>query len=187
MREHRTPRYTSRVRTPIRKQLGDLPLRRYSALVGGSLIVLALLWFAWLLVRQLNPAVNSINFPFTSSSTSSAPSDPLAAAGVTLTLPAQGQEPPLTKQQALLLASQLEPAVTARSGGIDAQYTLFSYSSSGSSQTNFHNVPVWLIHYSKVTEPHPDTSADPQASSGNHDFYVFLDAKSGQELLTIWL
>jgi hypothetical protein len=186
MAERRTSRLAAGGRKPMRKgkRSEDSPLRRYSAIIGGGLIVLALLWFVWLLIRQVNPAVNSITFPFVSNPTSK-PSDPLTAAGVTLTPPNQGQQPALTKPQALLLADQLEPAA-AQAGGVDAQYTLFSYSSSGIDQTNFHNVPIWLIHYSKVTEPQPDTSADPHASSGSHDFYVFLDANSGQELLTIW-
>jgi hypothetical protein len=190
MAERRTSRQVSTVRKSTRKQPQEAVRYQFSAIIGGALIALALLWFVWLLIRQMNPLMNSITLPMPGSFVQNPPAssgDPLAAAGITLTSPTQGQEPALTKQQALLLAGQIESAVATRAGGTDVQYTLFSYSSPDTSQTSFHNVPVWLIHYSKVSEPHPDTSADPHASTVQHDFYVFLDATSGQELLAIWL
>lgn len=167
----------------------DAVSRQFSAIIGVALIGAAALWFIWLLVRQVNPGMVSLNFPFSNllpPHQASAPVDPLAAAGITLSAPSQGQEPGLTRQQAILLANQMEPQASAKAAGVSAQYTLFSYQSAGNG-ASFHNVPVWLIHYTGISEPGPDTAADPHATGAKHDLYVFLDASSGSELLAIWL
>lgn len=163
--------------------------RQLSAIVGVALIGVAVLWFTWLLVRQASPGIVSLNFPFPNllPRSTNAPVDPLAAAGITLSAPPQGQEPGLTQQQAVLLADQVEPQMAAKATEIKAQYTLFSYQGSGSGAASFQDVPAWLIHYSGISEPPPDTGADPHATGAKHDFYVFLDANSGRELLAIWL
>lgn len=162
--------------------------RQFSAIVGGALILIAAFWFGWLLLHQFNPALVS-TFPLPGNwlpNSASAPADPLVAAGITLSTPARGQEPLLTHQQALLLVNGMEPQAASQAGGVTASYTLFSYKSSNST-ASFHNVPVWLVHYTGVSGPPPDTSADPHAASARHDLYVFLDANSGKELLAIWL
>lgn len=163
---------------------------RVSAIVGGALIAVAALWFLWLLVRQVSPGVLSLRFPLPNpqpARPTSTPVDPLAVAGVTLLAPLQGQEPGLTQQQALLMAGQVEPQAAARATGVDARYTLFSYQASAAQSPGFHNVPTWLIRYRGIAEPRPDTAADPHATGASHDFYVFLDASTGRELLAIWL
>jgi hypothetical protein len=173
-----------------RKRGRDSILRQFSAIVGIVLIGIALLWFVWLLARQFNPVGISLKLPLPNimpQQSSNAPADPLVAAGITLSSPAQGQEPLLSQQQALLLAAQIEAPIAARAKGVDSSYTLFSYQGNNAAGTSFHNVPVWLIHYSGVSAPPPDTAADPRASSASHDFYLFLDANSGRELLAIWL
>jgi hypothetical protein len=108
------------------------------------------------------------------------------AAGITLSAPTQGQEPLLTRQQAILLVDEMEPEAAVQASGATASYTLFSYKGSNSA-ASFHNVPAWLVHYTGISEPPPDTSSDPHASNTHHDLYVFLDANSGKELLAIWL
>jgi hypothetical protein len=173
--------------TAARKRPPGLPSRHFSAVVGGALIGVALLWFAWLIAHQLNPGIPSLTFPLPGNLPANAPADPLAAAGITLSSPAQGQEPLLTRQQAILLVNEMETQVASRANGVDASYTLFSYKGSNPAVASSHGVPVWLVHYTKISEPHPDTAADPHASSSHHDFYVFLDANSGRELLAIWL
>lgn len=178
----RKPSQASR-RLSTRRTVPKAPSRRFSALIGVSLIVLALLWFAWLYLHQINPGLSFLTF--STQAQPSATSDPLAAAGITLTTPAQGSQPRLTRQQALLLTNQIEPTIAARAGAVDAQYTLFSYTRANT--PSFHDTPVWLVHYSQVTEPHPDTTVDSHALRTHHDFYVFLDANSGRELLSIWL
>jgi hypothetical protein len=179
-------------RNSLRKRTTDRTTRQFSAIVGSALIGVALLWFIWLLVRQLSPAMVSISFPLPipgapSQPTANPPADPLAAAGITLSAPAQGQEPLLTRQQALLLTTALEPQIAAQAGGSDARYTLFSYRGSNSAAVSYHDVAAWLVRYTGISEPQPDTAADPHAADTHHDFYVFLDANSGRELLAIWL
>ena len=173
-------------RKSTRKRPPVLPSRHFSAVVGSALIGVALLWFAWLIAHQLNPSIPSLTFPLPANSANT-PADPLAAAGITLSSPAQGQEPLLTRQQAVLLVNEMEPQIASRASGVDASYTLFGYKGSSPAVANSHGVPVWLVHYTNVSEPHPDTAADPHTSSSHHDFYVFLDANSGRELLAIWL
>lgn len=188
-------RKTSRSRGTIadrsaRKRTPDSVARQFSAIVGAALIGVALLWFAWLLVRQLNPGTLSIVFPLPgtlSQTSANEPTNPLTAAGITLSTPEQGQKPLLTQQQALLLANQAEPQVAVHAHGVDAVYTLFSYKDSNSTSSSWQDVPTWLVHYTGVEEPQPDTAADPQATHRSHDLYIFLDASSGQELLAIWL
>lgn len=174
-------------RGKARKHQPDSAMRQVSAIIGAALIGAALLWFAWLLVRQLNPGAASITFPFSGpmvQNSTPAAADPLVAAGITLTTPGQEQTPRLSKQQALLLAGQIEPQVAARASGVSAEYALFTYTAHGAS---FHDVPAWLVHYTGVAEPGADADADPHAANTPHDLYVFLDAQSGQELLAIWL
>ncbi|HEY1348452.1 MAG TPA: hypothetical protein VGF67_02355 [Ktedonobacteraceae bacterium] len=195
-REQRTtrkiPRLPARRSNPISE--GQAPAatsRRFSAVAGGILIAVAALWFLWLLVRQVNPGVVSLRLPFSPNAqptrSANAPVDPLAVAGITLSAPPQGQQPGLTQQQAVLVAGQAEPQAAAKAAGFDARYTLLSYQAITSGSGGFHNVPVWLIHYRGISEPRPDTAADPQATGTMHNFYVFLEASSGRELLAIWL
>ncbi len=158
--------------------------RRFSAGLGIVLVGLALLWSGWLYLHQTNPTLPFLSF---GSTATPVPGDPLAAAGITLSTPAPGQEPQLTRAQALLLVNQKEPEVAGRAGSVNAQYTLFSYKSANASQPAFDAVPAWMVHYTQINEPPPDTSADSHASPAHHDFYVFLDATSGKELLAIWL
>lgn len=155
--------------------------RRYSALVGGVLICLALIWFAWLVAHQFNGGSVAIHFPFAGQPRPTAQStvEPLVAAGITLATPPRNQEPSLGQQQAQVLADQLVPQAAAHAGSTSATYVLFSYKKSQA-------VPAWLVHYSRVGGPGPDTGADPHASSVPHDCYVFLDATTGQELLALW-
>ena len=185
------PAQTARRSKVSRKEsTPDRASRQFSAIVGVALIGVAALWFIWLVMRQVNPGIVSLNFPFPNllpPRSANTPSDPLAAAGITLSAPLQGQEPGLTQAQALLLAAQIEPQVAVKATEVSARYTLFSYQGSAPGAPSFRNAPVWLIHYSGIAEPHPDTGADPHATSARHDFYVFLDARSGSELLAIWL
>lgn len=177
-------------RRAARKRQPDSAMRQISAIVGAALVGVALLWFAWLLVRQLNPGAASITFPFSgpmAQNSTQTPADPLVAAGITLAVPGQDQTPKLTKQQALLLAGQMEPQVAARASGVSAEYTLLTYTARNSTAASLHDVPAWLVHYTGVAEPGADTAADPHATNTPHDLYVFLDAQSGQELLAIWL
>lgn len=175
-------RKTSRADKPVvRPRPSDSATRRYSAIVGGVLICAGVAWFAWLAVHQFNGSAISMRFPFIGQSqpTVQPTVDPLIAAGITLATPSQNQVAQLSQAQALLLADQTEPQAAAHASSVNATYVLFSYKEN-------HAVPAWLVHYSKVNEPGPDTTADPHATSTAHDCYVFLNATSGQELLALW-
>ncbi|HEY3993546.1 MAG TPA: hypothetical protein VGM01_11790 [Ktedonobacteraceae bacterium] len=176
-------RKSSHKRTP------DALLRHLSAIIGGLLICATLAWFGWLVVRQHNPGLATIRFPFSglqAQPTTQAAGDPLLAAGVTLSAPSQGQTALLSEPQALLLANQMEPQAAAHASKVSAQYVSFNYKGSGTTRASLHDVPAWLIHYTKVAEAGPDIAADPRATNPSHDCYLFLDANSGQELLALW-
>lgn len=177
-------------RKSTRRREPDALLRRLSALVGGLLICVALIWFGWLLARQHNPGLAEIRFPFSGpqmQQTAQPTVDPLLAAGITLSTPAQDQTASLNRQQALLLADQMEPQAAAHASSVSADYVLLNYKGSANTTAALHDVPAWLVHYSKVSGAAPDTAADPHATNVPHDCYIFLDANSGQELLALWV
>ena len=101
-----------------------------SGVVGGILLGLAGLWLAWLLLHQF--AGNTIPAPPAPPIISAFPTSPtdsqiasLTAEGITLGHPSQ--TPALNQQQALLLASQLEPGAASKSKTAGAHYVLLSY------------------------------------------------------------
>lgn len=162
--------------------------RMVSGFVGGMLLGLAFLWLAWLLLHQF--AGSSIPAPPVFGSFPINPPvaqiTPLVAEGITLGNP--GQTPTLSQQQALFIASQLEPGAASKVKTPSAQYVLLTYPNKGTSPAHpdFHNVPVWMILYQGIPLQHADASVDPTPlPRSSYDLYVFLDANSGKELLTI--
>jgi hypothetical protein len=163
--------------------------RQSSKIAGIILLVVAALWLGWLVFYRGIPAGTSIlsfpglpplNTPITQPS-------PLLAAGITLGRPSQ--TPALNQQQALLIASQLEPDAAANATKTSSEYVLLNYTNTAAStsHTTLHNVPVWLIQYQQIPLAPTDPSVDPNAPAhATHDLYVFLDANSGKELLAIW-
>lgn len=89
----------------------------------------------------------------------------------------------LTEKQALIMANQLEPDAAAHAQSIHARYVLFTYPAhpNNGSQT-FNKVPAWFIWYQKIVNPSVNAGND----NPGHDLYIFLDATSGNELLSIW-
>jgi hypothetical protein len=176
-------------RQPARKVQPRSGMRQASAIFGAILVGTAILWFGWLYARQVNPSLGAINFSLPaalhSASTATA-TDPLVAAGITLATPAQDQQPAIGHEQAILLADQMQPEAAANAGSVSAEYVLLSDSNKTLGVT-LQNTPAWVVHYTKVAEPHPDTAADPQATTTQHDLYIFLNASSGQELLALWV
>ena len=57
------------------------------------------------------------------------------------------------------------------------------FSSSDKGHTSYQHLPVWMIWYQQVPQGGNGIAIDNQP---NHDLYVFLDVKTGQEVLTIW-
>lgn len=160
-----------------RRRKETAPLQVVTGIVGGVLLVIALVW-AFLLVFHPSLASrisSSLQLPGVAS-TPTAQISVLQAEGITLAHPSQAPE--LTQQQALLLASQLEPDAATQAKSTKASYVLLNYPAGGNGSSSFNNVPAWMIVYQQV----PVTFS----SQSHQDLYLFLNASTGKELLAIW-
>jgi hypothetical protein len=111
---------------------------------------------------------------------------PLVAEGITLGH--TDQTPALNMQQALLIASQLEPDAASKSKSPSAQYVLLNYPNKSTPATHpdLNGVPAWMVLYQKIPLEPGDASIDPTPFPRSYyDLYVFLDANSGKELLVV--
>lgn len=169
-------------RTPARQP------RMATGIIGGLLLGLAGIWLVWLLLHQLGgPALPRL--PISGLVPTSAPAvqiTPLAAEGITLGH--TDQTPALNKQQALLIASQLEPDAASKSKSSSTQYVLLNYPNKDKTATHtaLNGVPAWMVLYQKIPLERSDTSVDPTSSpNAYYDLYVFLDANNGKELLVV--
>lgn len=166
--------------------------RRLSKVVGGILVVLAFLWFGWLLLHHYGVKVagfSSLPIPgSTPTASHTAQPSPLTVAGISLGIPTQS--PALTQQQAILIAGQLEPDAAVNAKMTSAQYVLLNNARTTTltPQPDLNNVPAWMIVYQQIplapADPAVDSTPFPQTQ---HDLYVFLDANTGKELLLIWV
>ena len=169
-------------RTPARQP------RLATGIVGGILLGLAGIWLVWLLLHQLGgPSLPRL--PISALAPTSAPArqiTPLAAEGITLGH--TDQTPALNKQQALLIAGQLEPDAANKSKSTSAQYVLLNYPNRNTPATHadLNGVPAWMVLYQKIPFEPADASVDPGPSPQSYyDLYVFVDANSGKELLIV--
>ncbi len=165
------------------------PSRVISGIIGGLLIAIAGIWFIWLLLHQAGALVTAPpNIPISglmpASNTPVAQITPLAEEGITLGYTSQA--PKLNKQEALLIAGQLEPEAATKAQHVIAEYVLLTYpnTSTPATHANLRNVPAWLIEYQKVPVATGNSSSSSQSQS-SYDLYVFLDANSGKELLVV--
>lgn len=153
-----------------------------SGLVGGVLLGIAVIWIGVLVLQRVGvsvpafPTIAGIGF----GSSSQAPETqitPLVAEGITLG--STSGTPPLNQQQALLLASELEPDAASHAKVTGAKYVLLNYPdmSTPAVHPNFKDVPVWMISYQQVPQQ--------STTQATYDLYVFLDASSGKELLAV--
>jgi hypothetical protein len=155
-----------------RKEMSSSQL--VTAIVGGGLLLIALIWAILLVFHPSLASRISTSLQLPGAASTPGPETQIAALqaeGITLQRPSQ--TPALSQQQALLIAGQLVPDAATQAKGTKASYVLLNYSSSG-----FNNVPVWMIVYQQV----PVTFS----SQSHQDLYLFLDASSGKELLSIW-
>lgn len=108
---------------------------------------------------------------------------PLLAIGITL---GHTDQPPVVKeQQALVLAGGYEAAAAAKAKNTSARYVLLNYPGA---HVNLKNVPAWMVWYQRIPLEATDASVDPTPfPRSTHDLYVFLDANTGKELLSIWI
>jgi hypothetical protein len=169
-----------------RKKRRISPSRTVTGVLGSILLVGCAIGFGWLLRSHSTdisrqPVWNIPGLGPTTVSDAQVPQ--LVAVGITLAY-AQ-QQPTLSQQQAISLSNQLEADAANKAKKTSARYVLLNYPAitTPATHSTFNNVPVWIIWYQQV----PDAAVDPMPSSrSSHDLYVFLDANSGKELLSIW-
>ncbi|MDQ6660013.1 MAG: hypothetical protein M3Z24_03495 [Chloroflexota bacterium] len=159
------------------------PTQIITAIIGGILLCIGAIWGGSMLLHSFGGPAISL-FPVYNGGAGTTGNDmqfpPLTAAGISLSH--TDQAPPLNRQQALLLASQLEPDAAANAKNIGNEFVLMSYTNSATpaAHANFNNTPIWLIVYQKI--PLGSTDASTKSS---YDLYVFLDASTGKELLLV--
>ncbi len=164
--------------------------KRISGIAGAVLLGLGCLWLGWLLLGQHNNNTSgSFVWPLvgTNATPTDAPIPQLVAAGISLS--SAGQSPALSQQQAMTIANQLEPDAAANAKSTNARYVLLNYVATGTStHASVNNVPVWMVLYQRIPIAPNNASVDPVPSTRSyHDLYVFVDANSGKEVLSVWL
>jgi len=155
-----------------------------SGIIGGILLVGGLLGLAWVLFFQYQP--HALTFPgFAPATSPELQIPPLFAQGITLGH--ADQKPALSQQQAILLASQLEPDAATHAKNVNIRYVLLNYPGTSATHADMKDVPVWLVWYQKIPLTATDVTVDPTPfPRSSHDLYVCLDANSGKELLVVW-
>ncbi len=171
------------------KRRRRLQSKRMSGIAGAILLGLGCLWLGWLLFSQHNNTSTSFIWPLPGSNASSsdAPIPQLVAAGINLGH--AGQTATLSQQQAITIANQLEPDAASNAKSTNARYVLLNYVPTGTStHANVNNVPVWMVLYQHIPIAPNNASVDPVPSTRSyHDLYVFVDANTGKEVLSVWL
>ncbi len=164
--------------------------RQASKVVGVILIAFAFLMLGWLLLNHFGLRVSGQSLlPQPRPDATALPTaqfPPLAAAGISLGHPTQ--TPALTQQEAIFIASQLEPDAATKAKKTISQYVLVSYAgpNTSTSYPGFHDVLAWMIVYEQVPLAPADLGVTPFPQT-HYDLYVFLDAYTGKELLDLWL
>ena len=163
--------------------------KRISAIAGAVLLGLGCLWLGWLLLGQHNNTSGSFVWPIvgTNATPTNAPIPQLISEGISLS--SANQSPTLSQQQAMTIANQLEPDAAANAKSTNARYVLLNYVATGTStHANVNNEPVWMVQYQRIPIAPNNASVDPVPSTRSyHDLYVFVDANSGKEVLSVWL
>ena len=165
------------------KRRRQLQSKSISAITGAILLGLGCLWLGWLLLGQHNNSSGSFVWPSfpgsNATAASNAPLPQLTAEGITLGQ--ANQKPTLSQQQAVTLANQLEPDAASNAKSVNARYVLLSHNT-------LSNVPVWMVAYQKIPIAPNSAAVDPVPSTHSyHDLYVFMDANTGKELLSVWI
>lgn len=164
--------------------------KRISGIAGAVLLGLGCFWLGWLLLGQHNYASGSFVWP-SLPGVNATPADvqvpQLVAEGISLTHASQTST--LSQQQARVIAKQLEPEAATNAKSANAKYVSLTYTPTGAStHANINNVPVWMVVYQRIPIEPNNASVDPVPSTRSyHDLYVFIDANSGKEVLSVWL
>lgn len=175
----------------LRKKRRSFPARTVTGILGGVLLVVCLAVFGWLLSNHTEDNNSNLSAWAVLGLGSAAPADvgvpQLAAMGITFGQALQ--QPKLNQQQALFLANQLEADAASKAKKTNAWYVLLNYPNVATPATHatFNGVPVWMISYQQVPLANSEVATDGTAlPRPYHDVFVFLDANSGKELLSIW-
>jgi hypothetical protein len=191
----------------VRKKRRRSQSRLGSAIAGGILLGIALLWLGRILFFQhghlsgitlpgLAPSLqhgrlSGITLPGLAPSPTNPPEiqiPQLVAEGITLEQ--ANQTPKLSQQQALFIASQRQPDAASAAKVATARYVLLNAPVTGTPTTHpsLTNIPVWMVWYQHIPQNHADPAIDPTPLAHPfHDLYVFLDANSGKEVLSVWV
>ncbi len=171
------------------KAIPSVHTNNMSALIGGILLVLALLGLFWWMGMQQS-SISRLMFPGPASTPTAAVSQVAALLAVGITLEQPTASAALDQQQATQLANQFEPDAATKAQSMTANYVVLSYTptASASALPNLNNVSVWMLCYQRVPYVPADASVDPTPFPHSyHDLYVFIDANSGKELLSVWV
>jgi hypothetical protein len=160
--------------------------RKLSGMIGALFLAVGLFWLLtliWQPQRGLTLALPRL--PAASPTVSTVQIPALYTAGVTLGTPSQPAR--LDQQQALLLASEWEPAAARKARQTQARYVLLTYSPHNASRPQIENAPAWMVIYEQVPLEPADAAVDPTPfPQSSYDLYVFSVATSGKELLSVW-
>lgn len=164
--------------------------RSITGMIGGCLLAFCVLWLGWILLFPQNgtsPPSPATLFALFPTPTANIQVPQLLAQGIILSL--VDQKPVLSQQQALLIANSLKPEAASKAKKTSVQHVLLKESTNGTPALHpeLNNAVVWLISYEQIPLVAADPSVDSDASpSGVHNLYVFLDATTGKELLSLW-
>jgi len=162
-----------------------------TGIVGAILLAIVFLWLSLLFQSRHGSTTNGTMWIIPGLGTKITPeaeSPQLLTAGITLGH--ADQQPALSQQRALFIASQLEPDAAAKAKSTSARYVLLNYPAADTpaAHPNLNNVPVWMVWYKMIPLEPADAAVDPTPfPRSHHDLYVFLDASNGKELLSIWV
>nr|BBH95563.1 hypothetical protein KTA_37620 [Thermogemmatispora argillosa] len=158
---------------------------KISGLIGALFLGIGLIWLLALL-RQPQSGLRLVipHLPVTNQ-TSTVQLPALYTAGIILGTPSQPAS--ITQEQALLLASHWQPEAASKAKKVLARYVLLTYIPHNASRPQIEKVPAWMIIYEQIPLQPADASVDPTPfPRSSYDFYLFLDAKSGKVLLSLW-
>ncbi|MBX5452247.1 hypothetical protein [Thermogemmatispora sp.] len=158
---------------------------KISGFLGALLLAVGLIWLLALL-KQPHEGLKLVipHLPVTKQ-TSTVQLPALYTAGIILGTPAEPAT--ITQEQALLLASHWQPEVASKAKKVLARYVLLTYIPRNANRPQMENIPAWMIIYEQVPLQPADASVDPTPfPRSSYDFYLFLDAKSGKVLLSLW-
>jgi hypothetical protein len=165
------------VRKPDSAQLHTL-----SKFGGGALLVVGICLFAWLIFFQ-HPATSVPSQLWFTANVTATPvsglvlqNSALQAAGIQLE--STNQPAVVSQAQALQLVNQQQPDAAADAKKIEEHYGLLNENAQ-----KIHNVAVWMIWYQSIAQPPNGIEVSATAA---HDLYVFVDAKTGRTILSVW-